>query len=191
MTAGSRHRRHFTLRPPRSPAGSRRRLRRCRRASRVTSVSLRMTSTDSGTTLEVRAGACSTVIGRREFELATRVAEQRPSSGLQRYRRDPAIGPTAPAGSWRDDEDVARLRALVRNSTSGSLCAMRRIERSAAGEDRGRSASAREPFKPRRMPVHVARRSRTVSTSDAPDLEDGLALAACGAGRTSTRRRPR
>ena len=54
---------------------------------------------------------------------------------------------------------------------------MRRSERAPTARI-ARIIHGREPPRPRRSPVHVSRRSRTVYTSDAPDLEDGLALLA-------------
>ena len=98
MTAGSRQRRHFiallrttfiALRTRR--AGSRPRRRRCRRSSWVASVSLRITSTDSGTTSRSRS-SCATLCGagtsssRRGLRNRTFMMRLRPRPRSRRRR---------------------------------------------------------------------------------------------------------
>ena len=149
MTAGSRHRRHFIARASRHRrAGSRRRRRRCRRSSWVASVSLRITSTDSGTT------------SRSREQLRDRLAapgRRAPGAGCA---APPSLGARVPAGAGAqrslrrapgDDLEARRpVGRCVRYRTSASsLRDHVRSSADAGGDDRRRRASVREPATPR------------------------------------------
>ena len=164
MTAGPRHRRHFTRRLPRSPAGSRRRRRRrgARRGS--TSVSLRITSTDSGTSSS-RAQQLRDRRGRRDLELAARVAQHDLHEVKATARRSAVRRPRLRRGP-----DVMISNALARLHLASGTDDLGLLGQHAPGAGAAPSRStpttshAAGAFgQPRRRPV-VDRRRRRLST---------------------------